>query len=70
MPNFRNPNPMASRSQREKDRLEEGQDYNRRKVRGPSGTEEDVTYYADGSSTRHCGGPCGPMNYDENGEEC
>lgn len=39
-------------------------------VTGPSGSETEVTYYSDGSSTVHFGGPCGPSNYDENGEEC
>lgn len=35
-----------------------------------TGGEVEVTRYADGSSTYHFGGPCGPMSFDENGEEC
>lgn len=66
---FRNPRPMATLPQHEKDKLHP-RDARKQRVRGPSGQEEDVTYYSDGSSTRHGGGPCGPMNYDENGEEC
>jgi hypothetical protein len=34
------------------------------------GNEEKITRFSDGSSTRHCGGPCGDMHYDEYGEEC
>ena len=29
-----------------------------------------VTYYPDGSSRRHCGGPCGDITCNEFGEEC
>lgn len=35
-----------------------------------SGSSVPVTNYSDGSSTVHFGGPCGPVDYDENGEEC
>lgn len=54
---------MAIRPQGEKDKLEPS-DYETRYVNG-----EEVIYYKDGSSTRVCGGPCAPMNYDEYGEE-
>ena len=40
------------------------------KVKLSSGSYIDVTYYSDGSSTHHFGGPCGSTDYDENGEEC
>lgn len=36
----------------------------------PTGGEVQVTRYSDGSSTVHFGGPCGPQNYNEFGEEC
>lgn len=32
--------------------------------------EERVTRFSDGSSIRHCGGPCGDVKYNEFGEEC
>lgn len=35
-----------------------------------SGTKLKVTYYSDGSSTSHFGGPVGSTDYDENGDEC
>lgn len=35
-----------------------------------TGGKVKVTRYADGSSTVHWGGPCGPMHYDKFGEEC
>jgi hypothetical protein len=34
------------------------------------GHEETVTRYSDGSSTRHGGGPCGDVHYDDLGREC
>jgi hypothetical protein len=34
-----------------------------------TGSEENVTYYEDGSSTVHHGF-CGPVDYDEHGNEC
>ena len=37
---------------------------------GPSGQEEHVTRYADGSSKVHGSGPAGPMFYDKYGNEC
>jgi hypothetical protein len=40
------------------------------KISPSTGSKEKMTYFSDGSSIRHCGGPCGPMHYDENGEEC
>lgn len=36
----------------------------------PGGSQIDVTYYSDGSSTHHFGPMAGDCNYDENGEEC
>ena len=39
-------------------------------VKGITSEKHRVTYYKDGSSTHHWGGPCGPTNYDEFGEEC
>lgn len=37
---------------------------------GISGTPEHITRYADGTTTRHGGGPAGPMHYDKYGNEC
>jgi hypothetical protein len=51
-------------------------DDDRRKTRtestrsGSTGAYERVTRYPDGSSTWHCGGPCGDVHYDQYGEEC
>lgn len=35
-----------------------------------SGTKVKKTYYSDGSTTTHWGGPVGDTETDENGEEC
>jgi hypothetical protein len=35
-----------------------------------TGGKVAVTRYKDGSSKYHFGGPCGPMTFDKNGEEC
>lgn len=35
-----------------------------------NGSDVDVTYYSDGTSKVHWGGPCGSSNYDQYGEEC
>lgn len=32
--------------------------------------DDHVTYFSDGTSTRHGGGPAGDMHYDKYGEEC
>lgn len=64
MPSFRNPNPMAIRPQQERDRYDQS-DYEEQTDK--NGTK--TTYYKDGSSTVHWGGPCGSSSYDENGEE-
>lgn len=40
------------------------------KVRNNSGGYNEVTYYSDGSSTTHFGGPVGDVNYDKYGREC
>jgi hypothetical protein len=37
---------------------------------GPSGSEHEVTYYFDGSSTVNFGGMGGKVNYDKYGREC
>lgn len=35
-----------------------------------NGTDVPVTYWSDGSTTTHFGGPVGDYESDENGEEC
>ena len=57
MPNFRRENPMST--WREEDRRKRVVD-----------EDSESIYYEDGSSIRKGGGPCGPMSYDEYGEEC
>lgn len=42
----------------------------RKKEKEPTGGEVEKTYYSDGSSRVHWGGPTGPQDYDEFGEEC
>lgn len=37
---------------------------------GPSGSEHEVTWYSDGSSTVNFGGMGGKVHYDRYGEEC
>jgi len=37
---------------------------------GSTGSQERVTRYPDGSSTRHGGGPAGDTRYNDQGEEC
>jgi len=37
---------------------------------GGTGCYEEITRFIDGSSIRHCGGPCADIYYDENGDEC
>jgi len=39
-------------------------------VSDQTGGTVEVTYYNNGHSTVHWGGPCGDQSYDENGEEC
>jgi len=53
----------------DRENLERDQ-YEDRKVRLSSGSEVDVTYYSDGTSIVHYGGPCSSVCYDANGEEC
>jgi hypothetical protein len=40
------------------------------KERTIDGSEVDKTYWSDGSTTTHWGGPVGDSESDENGEEC
>lgn len=66
MVSFKNPNPISSRPSR--DRTED--DVSVRTKERHNGADIDVTYYKDGSSKVHWGGPCGSTSYDEYGEEC
>lgn len=45
-------------------------DYTTKNVRNNTGGYNKITYYSDGTSTVHWGGPCGSTNYNEYGEEC
>ena len=45
-------------------------DYSRNWESDNTGGKVEVTRYADGSSTYHFGGPCGPIHFDSNGEMC
>lgn len=65
---FRNERPMCKRNN--KDRMEERKDYVDEMEDNGTGGKVRVTRYSDGTSTVHWGGPCGSVNYDENGEEC
>ena len=60
MPNFMN----------EPDEEYEGQYKVTKTESDQTGGTVDVTYYKNGKSTVHWGGPCGDSHYDENGEEC
>jgi hypothetical protein len=46
------------------------EDFNTEMESNNTGGKVAVTRFKDGSSTVHWGGPCGPMSYDKNGEEC
>jgi len=48
----------------------EGQDSVTKTESDQTGGTVEVTYYKNGKSTVHWGGPCGDSHYDENGEEC
>jgi hypothetical protein len=65
-----NKNPMCNWND---DSFSEDDRKKTRKVRersGSTGSEERITYYPDGSSIRHGGGPTGDTHYNDIGEEC
>ena len=60
-----------NRAQRSRDKgFVPERDEKTREERSSTGGYEEITRYNDGSSTRHCGGPCGDQDYDEFGNEC
>ena len=63
---YYNSNKMCYKSH---DDLDES-DYTTKSVRNNTGGYNKITYYADGTTTVHWGGPCGSTSYDENGQEC
>lgn len=54
---------------RDTDRMSRG-DYYTTTERDNTGGSVDKTYFSDGSSITHHGGPCGPSYSDEYGREC